>query len=119
VLPFLTLFLLKDLFIMKTTHIAALALIASAAGFNAFAASGDNYPVVPEQTIVSTLSRAEVHAEAVKATREKLEHNFHSESGEYQIGAPVQATGSALTRAAVRAQALKARGTYAPNYVQG
>jgi Domain of unknown function (DUF4148) len=96
---------------MKTTRIAALALIATAAvGFNAYADSGDNYQPETAQKFVSTLSRAEVQTEAVKATRDNIKRGFNAETGEYLISAPAQVTGSALTREAVRAEAIKARG---------
>lgn len=97
---------------MKTTRIAALALIATAAiGFNAHAESGDNYQPQSAQKFVSTLSRAEVQAEAVKAVRENLQRGYNAESGDYAISAPAASNGSGLTREAVRAEAIKARGT--------
>jgi hypothetical protein len=97
---------------MKTTRIAALALIATAAvGFNAYAESADSYQPEPVQKFVSTLSRAEVQAEAVKANRDNFKRGLNAETGEYLISAPAQATGAALTREAVRAEAIKARGT--------
>jgi hypothetical protein len=96
---------------MKTTRIAALTLIATAAvGFNAYAESGDSYQPEPAQKFVSTLNRADVRAEAVKATRDNFTRGYNAETGEYLISAPAQATGAALTREAVRAEAIKARG---------
>jgi hypothetical protein len=96
---------------MKTTRIAALALIATASvGFNAYAESSDNYQPEAAQKFVSKLTRAEVHAEAVKANRDNFQRGFNSERGDYLIGAPVQSSGSGLTREAVRAEAIKVRG---------
>ena len=97
---------------MKTSHIAALALIASAAtGFNAYADSSDNYQPLSEQKFVSTLSRAEVQADAIKAARDSVKRGYNNESGEYLISAPAQPYSMSLTREAVRADAIKARGT--------
>jgi hypothetical protein len=97
---------------MKTTRIAALALIATtAASFNVYADSGDSYQPDSAQKFVSTLSRAEVQAEAVKANRDNIKRGLNVETGEYLISAPAQATGSVLTREAVRAEAIRARGT--------
>jgi hypothetical protein len=96
---------------MKTTLIATLALIASAAGFNAYADSGDRYQPESVQKFVSTLSRAEVQAEAVKANRDNIKRGLNVETGEYLISAPAQVTGSGLAREAVRAEAINARGT--------
>jgi Domain of unknown function (DUF4148) len=97
---------------MKTTRIAALALIATAAvGFNAYAESSDSYQPEPVQKSVSTLNRAEVQAEAVKATRDNFNRGYNAETGEYLTSAPTQATDAALTREAVRAEAINSRGT--------
>jgi hypothetical protein len=97
---------------MKATRIATLALIATAAaGFNAYAESGDSYQPEAAQKFVSTLSRAEVQAEAVKANRENFQRGFISERGEYLVSAPAASTDVGLTREAVRAEAIKVRGT--------
>ena len=101
---------LKDLLIMKTSRIAALALIATAAtGFNAYAEYSDNFQPAGTQKFVSTLTRAQVHAEAVKATREAVQRGYNTETGEYLQAAPQPQTSSGLTREAVRAEAIKAR----------
>lgn len=96
---------------MKISHIAALALIASAAtGFNAYAQSAD-VGIDPAQKFVSTLSRAEVQTEAAKAARDTFQRGYNYDSGEYLISAPAQPSSMSLTREAVRADAIKARGT--------
>jgi Domain of unknown function (DUF4148) len=95
---------------MKTSRIAALALIATAAaGFNAYAESSDSYQPEPVQKFVSTLTRAQVQAEAIQATRDNFTRGYNYETGEYQIAAPAKAIGDTLTREAVRAEAIKAR----------
>ena len=95
---------------MKATRIVSLALITfAAAGFNAHAESADNYPQ-PVQKFVSTLTRAQVQADAIKATRESFHRTSNNESGEYLFSAPVAAPSVVLTREAVRAEAFKARG---------
>ncbi|MBS7806620.1 DUF4148 domain-containing protein [Variovorax sp. PCZ-1] len=95
---------------MKTSRIAALALIASAAvGFNAFAETSDNYQPESAQKFVSTLTRAQVQAEAVKANRDSFQRGFNTERGDFLIGAPAQTPEVGLTREAVRAEAIKAR----------
>ncbi len=87
---------------MKTSRIAALALIATAAvGFNAYA-EGVSYQADFTKQTASTLTRAQVQAEA-KANR--AVNALYSEAGE----ARTQATPSSLTREAVRAEALKSR----------
>ncbi len=97
---------------MKTSHIAALALIASAAtGFNAYADSGDNYQPQNEQKFVSTLTRAQVQADAIKAARDSAKRGYNNESGTYLINSPTQPSSMSLTREAVRVDAIKARGT--------
>jgi hypothetical protein len=98
--------------IMKTSRIAALALIASASvGFNAFAdTTSDNYPLTSPQNAVSTLTRAQVQAEAVQANLESFQRGFQSERGEYLISSPAASTTPVLTREAVRAEAIRARG---------
>jgi hypothetical protein len=97
---------------MKTSRIAALALIATAAvGFNAYAETTSDNFFAPAQKTVSTLTRAQVQAEAVQA-RDNFQRGYSVERGDYLISAPVQATGSTLTREAVRAEAIKSRGTF-------
>lgn len=96
---------------MKTSRIATLALIATAAvGFNAYAESGESYPAQDTQKFVSTLTRAQVQAEAVKAARDNIQRGYNAEALEYLIGAPAAASDAGLTREAVRAEAIKARG---------
>jgi hypothetical protein len=92
---------LKD-FIMKTSRIAALALIATAAvGFNAYA-EGVSYQADFTKQTASTLTRAQVQAQA-NANRDV--NALYSEAGEART--PV--TPSSLTREAVRAEAIKSR----------
>lgn len=96
---------------MKASRIATFALLATAAvGFNAFA--GDRYEPEASQSFVSTLSRAEVHAQAVKSVRDNQQRGFNAESGEYLISAPAAQATSGLTREAVRAEALKSRNSF-------
>jgi hypothetical protein len=96
---------------MKTSRIAALALIATAAaGFNAYAGETSEFNPDAGQKFVSTLSRAQVQSEAVKAVRDNLQRGYIAERGEYLVNAPVQANDATLTREAVRADAIKARG---------
>lgn len=98
---------------MKTSRIAALALIATAAvGFNAYAETSSDNLFAPAQKTVSTLTRAQVQAEAVQANRDNFQRGYSVERGDYLISAPVQATGSTLTREAVRAEAIKSRGAF-------
>jgi Domain of unknown function (DUF4148) len=95
---------------MKTSRIAAMALIATAAaGFNAYAETSDTYQPESAQKFVSTLTRAQVQAEAVKATRDNFQRGYSIERGDYLISAPAQAADMGLTREAVRAEAIKAR----------
>ena len=96
---------------MKTSRIAALALIATAAaGFNAYAESRDTYTLQSTQKFVSTLTRAQVQAEAVKATRDNFQRSYNAQTGEYLISAPAATSDVGLTREAVRAETIKARG---------
>ncbi len=94
---------------MKTSHIAALALIASAAtGFNAYAQSAD-VGIDPAQKFVSTASAAKVSAEAVQANAERIQRGYSYESGEFLSGTP--AFKSSVTRDVVRMEAVKASRT--------
>jgi hypothetical protein len=95
---------------MKTTRIATLVLIASAAiGFNAYAALDSNEPGQIDKS-VSTLSRAAVQAEAIKANSAKSQRGYIAESDIYLIGDNVQAP--TLTRKAVLDEVIKTRGTH-------
>ena len=94
---------------MKTFHIAALALIASAAtGFNAYAQSAD-VGIDPAQKFVSTASAAQVRSEASQANADRIKRGYSSESGEFLSGTPVFK--SSITRDAVRMEAAKASRT--------
>jgi hypothetical protein len=94
--------LFRKTFIMKTSRIAALALIATAAaGFNAYA-EGVSYQADFTQQTASTLTRAQVQAEA---NANRAVNGLYTEVGE----ARTQATPSVLTREAVRAEAVKSR----------
>jgi Domain of unknown function (DUF4148) len=95
---------------MKTSRIAALTLIASAAvGFNAYAGETSEFTPDVSQKFVSTLTRAQVQADAVQANLEKIQRGYLNDQGVYLISAPVQSNAIAVTREAVRADAIKAR----------
>jgi hypothetical protein len=92
---------------MKTSRIAALALIATAAaGFNAYAESSDNYQADFTQKSISTLSRAQVQATA----NDNSLRGLYSEQGDAQIKLATPRSDATLTREAVRAEAIKSRG---------
>ncbi len=95
---------------MKSIRIAAIAVLATAA-VSAFAQSdrGDRWEPAGQPSI-STLSRAQVHAEAVKANYENFKRGYSGERGEFAFSAPVTLSDSGLTREAVRAETTKARG---------
>lgn len=91
---------------MKTSRIAAFALIATAAvGFNAYAQSADA-GVDPAQGFVSTAIAAQVKAEAAQANADRIKRGYISESGEFLSGTP--AFKSSVARDVVRAEAIKA-----------
>jgi hypothetical protein len=97
--------------IMKTSRIAALALIASAAaGFNAYAGESSEFTPNAKENFVSTLTRAQVQAEAVQAVAVRQQRGYSSERDEFLFSAPASAGQTTLTREAVRAEAIKARG---------
>jgi hypothetical protein len=90
-------------FIMKATRIATLAAIAisaSAASMGAFAQNHGDYYTPTSAPVVSSLSRAQVQAEAAQAPRFVGDREF--------IAMPA-ATPSEVSRAEVRAEAVKAR----------
>jgi hypothetical protein len=94
---------------MKTSRIAALALIATAAvGFNSFAGDTSEFNPVAEK-FVSISTRAQVHAEAVQAVAERQQRGYGSERSEFLFNAPVSSGQTTLTREAVRAEAIKTR----------
>jgi biotin carboxylase len=94
---------------MKTSRIAALALIATAAtGFNAYAQSADA-GIDPAQNFVSTANAAQVRADAVQANAERVQRGYSQESGEFLSGTP--AFKSDVARDTVRAEAIKASRT--------
>jgi Domain of unknown function (DUF4148) len=96
---------------MKTTRIAALALISTAAiGFNAYAGETSDFTPDVTQKFVSTLTRAQVQADAVQANLEITNRGYNNDQGVYLISAPAQSKDMSLTREAVRADAIKARG---------
>jgi Domain of unknown function (DUF4148) len=101
-------------FLMKSIRIATIALLATAA-VSAFAAkdTGDRYESAAPSSIAtsSSLSRAQVQAEAIKANRENLKRFSSGERGELSLGAPVTPSNSSLSREAVRAEVTKARNT--------
>lgn len=90
---------------MKTSRIAALALIASAAiGMNAFAQSNDA-GIDPAQNFVSTANAAQVRSEAAQANLERVQRGYSQDSGEYISGTP--AFKSNISREAVRTEAIQ------------
>lgn len=90
---------------MKTSRIAALALIASASfGFNAYAQSADA-GVDPAKNFVSTADQAQVRAEAVKANADRIQRGYNNDSGDYLVGAPAFKSG--VSREAVRNEAVQ------------
>ena len=99
---------------MKSIRIATIAVLATAA-MGAFAAkdTGDRYESAAPSSITtsSSLSRAQVQAEAVKANRENLKRFSSDERGELSLGTTVTPSNSGLTREAVRAEVTKARNT--------
>lgn len=104
---------------MKTSRIAALAILASLAGFNVYADSGDNYQPLSNQKFVSTLTRVQVQAEATKAASTAFRRGYNNDSGEYLISAPADASAVGLKREAVRAEAIKARSVNMQQYSAG
>lgn len=91
---------------MKTSHIAALALIASAAtGFNAYAQSAD-VGIDPAQKFVSTATTTQVRTEASQANADRIQRGYSSDSGDFLSGVP--AFKSSISRDVVRMEALKA-----------
>jgi hypothetical protein len=95
---------------MKTPRIAALALIATAAvGFNAYAGETSEFTPNVSTSFVSTLTRAQVQAEAVQANLDKIQRGYIVEQDVFLVS-PAQTNASTLTREAVRADAIKARG---------
>lgn len=100
---------LERLVIMKTSRITTLALIVTAAA--SFSAHAENYQTQSVPNFVPTLTRAQVHADALKAARINFQRIDNTESGTQFIGASAAPASNSLTREAVRAEALKARGT--------
>jgi hypothetical protein len=99
-------------FIMKSIRIATIAVLATVS-MGAFAAkdSGDRFELGAQATVSapSTLSRAQVQAEAIKANRDNAKRGYIHESDSF-YGVPAVSS-STLTRDAVRAEITKARST--------
>jgi hypothetical protein len=102
--------LLKECFFvwsitMKASRYVSLAVLAAAVlGFNAHAESERNYP--PEAPSTSTLSRAQVQAEAIEAAKERARAGYNAERDAF---VPERApTTSTLSREQVREEAIRA-----------
>jgi hypothetical protein len=102
-------------FIMKSIRIVAIAVLATTA-MSAFAANdtGDRFEPTAQSSVSSssTLSRAQVQAEAVKANHENFKRFNSGERSDFSLSTSVAApSNGGLTREAVRSEVIKARST--------
>ncbi len=97
-----------------STLVITLGLMAAT---SAFAADTDRHQPTAAASSVSTLTRAEVRAEAVAALAQQRAIGYVAETGASLKPAPVAA--SPVTRAEVRAAAIEARSAQSFNDVRG
>jgi hypothetical protein len=119
-LSYLICFFIFRKFIMKTSRIAALALLATASvGFNAYAEIAGDYQAPIPQASSSTLTRAQVQVDAVQANKNDWSRGLYTEAGTTVGSVPVQSAGMKLSREVVRSEAINARGIRMEHYTIG